>query len=74
MLSLIIFAVNVCAVIFTFGVGALITVPASYVLLNCFQLVNYYDREELKYFLDKHTIIKPEKEEVITREEFFKGE
>lgn len=73
-LSLIIFAVNVCAVIFTFGVGALITVPASYVLLNCFQLVNYYDREELKYFLDKHTIIKPEKEEVITREEFFKGE
>ena len=73
-LVLIIFAVNVFSFIFTFGVGALITVPASYVILNCFQLVNYYDREELKYFLDKNTIIKPEKEETITREEFFRGE
>ena len=73
-LALIIFALNVFAFIFTVGVGALITVPASYVVLNCFQLVNYYDREELKYFLDKKTIIKPEKEEVITREQFFKGE
>lgn len=73
-LALIIFALNVFALIFTFGVGVLITVPASYVVLNCFQLVNYYDREELKYFLDKNTIIKPEKEEVLTREEFFKGE
>lgn len=73
-LVLIIFALNVFAIVFTFGVGALITVPASYVILNCFQLVNYYDREELKYFLDKNTIIKPEKEEILTREEFFKGE
>ncbi|MDE7440372.1 MAG: hypothetical protein K2N23_07695 [Clostridia bacterium] len=73
-LSLIIFALNVFAVIFTFGVGALITIPASYVVLNCFQLVNYYDREELKYFIDKNTIIKPEKEETVTREEFFRGE
>ena len=73
-LVLIIFALNVFALIFTFAVGLLITVPASYVVLNCFQLVNYYDREELKYFIDKNTIIKPEKEEIITREEFFKGE
>lgn len=73
-LVLIIFALNVFAVLFTFGVGALITIPSSYVLLNCFQLVNYYDREELKYFLDKNTIIKPEKEETLTREEFFRGE
>lgn len=73
-LVLIIFAFNVFAIIFTFGVGALITIPASYVVLNCFQLVNYYDREELKYFLDKKTIIKPEKEETITREQFFKGD
>ena len=70
---LIIFALNVFAFLFTFGVGVLITIPASYVILNCFQLVNYYDREELKYFLDKNTIIKPEKEEVISREDFFKG-
>ena len=74
LLVLIIFALNVFSFIFTLGVGALITIPASYVILNCFQLVNYYDREELKYFIDKNTIIKPEKEEIITREEFFKGE
>ena len=73
-LVLIILALNVFAVVFTFGVGALITIPSSYVVLNSFQLVNYYDREELKYFLDKNTIVKPEKEEVISREEFFKGE
>ena len=73
-LVLIIFALNVFAFVFTFGVGTLITIPASYVVLNCFQLVNYYDREELKYFLDKNTIVKPEKEEIISREEFFKGE
>ncbi len=72
-LALIIFALNVFAIVFTFGVGALITVPASYVVLNCFQLVNYYDREELKYFIDKNTIIKPEKEEIVSREDFFKG-
>ena len=72
-LVLIIFALNVFAVVFTFGVGALITIPSSYVVLNSFQLVNYYDREELKYFIDKNTIIKPEKEEVISREDFFKG-
>ena len=74
MLALIIFALNVFAIIFTFGVGSLITIPASYVVLNCFQLVNYYDREELKYFIDKKTIIKPEKEETVSREEFFRGE
>ena len=73
-LSLIIFSVNVFSIIFTIGVGALISIPASYLALNCFQLVNYYDREELKYFIDKNTIIKPEKEEIITREEFFRGE
>lgn len=72
-LSLIILALNMFALIFTFGVGALITIPSSYIVLNCFQLVNYYEREDLKYFLDKNTIIKPEKEETVSREDFFKG-
>ena len=73
-LVLIIFALNVGAIIFTFGVAGLITVPSSYVILLSFEFVNYYDREELKYFIDKKTIIKPEKERTLTREEFFKGE
>lgn len=61
------------ATIFTFGVGALLTVPSSYVIIICFEMVNYYDREEIRYFVDKDTIIKPEKERVLSREEFFKG-
>ena len=73
-LVLIIFALNVGAIIFTFGVAELITIPSSYVILLSFEFVNYYDREELKYFIDKKTIIKPEKEHTLTREEFFKGE
>lgn len=68
-----ILAVNVMAMISTFGAASLLTVPASYVLLIGFEFVNYYDREKLKYFIDKHTIIKPEKEHELTREEFFKG-
>lgn len=73
-LIILIFAVNVCAIIFTFGVGALLTIPSSYVVLLCFEFVNYYDREEHKYFIDKNTIIKPEKERTLTKEEFFRGE
>lgn len=71
---LIIFTLNVAGIICTLGCAALITVPASYSILICFEFVNYYDREELKYFIDKNTIIKPEKEHVPTREEFFRGE
>ena len=71
---LIIMAVNVAAVLCTFGAGLLITIPSSYAILICFEFVNYYDREELKYFIDKNTIIKPEKERTLTREEFFRGE
>lgn len=71
---LLIYTLNVIMIIFTFGAAALITVPASYVLILSFEFVNFYDREELKYFIDKNTIIKPEKERVISREEFFRGE
>ncbi len=73
-LVLLIFAVNVIGILFTFGAGGLLTIPSSYLILLCFEFVNYYDREELKYFIDKHTLIKPEKEKPLTREEFFKGE
>jgi len=72
-LVLLIFSLNVAAVLCTFGAGALLTIPSSYVILVCFEFVNYYDREELKYFIDKKTIIKPEKEKPLTREEFFRG-
>lgn len=73
-LELIILALNIIALFFTFGVGLLVTLPASYVLLICYETVNYYDTKDLKFFLDKFTIIQPEKERVITREQFFRGD
>lgn len=72
-LILLIVALNIAAATFTFGVASLLTIPASYVIIISFEMVNYYDREELRYFLDKKTIIKPEKEHTMTREEFFTG-
>lgn len=72
-LIIIIIAINMIGLLFTFGVGLLLTLPSSFVMILCFEMVVYYDREELRYFLDNETIIKPDKERVITREQFFKG-
>lgn len=72
-LILIILGLNVAALLFTFGVGVILTIPASYAIIITFELVNYYDREELKYFVDKNTIIKPKKEAAISKEQFFTG-
>lgn len=71
---LIIFALNVAAFLLTLGAGLLITVPSSYAIIICFELVNYYDREEIKYSIDKNTIISPAKERPLSREEFFRGD
>lgn len=73
-LCVLIFGLNAAALLLTLGVGLLLTIPSSYVVLICFEFVNYYDREEIKYFVDKNTIIAPEKEKPLTREEFFRGE
>ena len=73
-LVLIILALNVAALFFTLGVGLILSVPASYVILITFEFVNYYDREEIKYFIDRDNIIKPKKETVLSREQFFSGE
>lgn len=70
---LLIFSINVAAALTTFGVGLLLTIPSSYVLILCYELVNYYDREGLKYFVDNNTIVCTAKEHPLTREEFFKG-
>lgn len=74
LLVLCVLAFNVAGLILTFGAGLLITVPASYLILIAFEFVNYCDNNDVKYFTDKNTIVKPEKESVMTREQFFKGE
>lgn len=71
---LMIFAMNVAAVLLTLGAGLLLTIPASYVIIICFEFVNYCDNNDVKYFTDDHTVIKPEREPVMTKERFFKGD
>ena len=74
MLTLIIFAMNMCAVFFTLGAGIIVAISTGNVLCTCFSFVNYCEDNKHKYFLDKNTIIRPETERVLTREEFFRGE
>lgn len=71
---LIVFALNMAALILTLGAGLLITIPSSYAIIISFEFVNYYDREEIKYSIDKNTIISPAKERPLSREEFFRGD
>ncbi len=71
---LIIMAMNVGAVLLTLGAGLLITIPSSYIILLAFQFVNYCDDNEILYFTDKNTIIKPDKVKKVSREDFFRGE
>ncbi|MGN0813924.1 MAG: hypothetical protein ACI4MH_01675 [Candidatus Coproplasma sp.] len=73
-LVLCVLAFNVAGLLLTFGAGMLITIPASYIILISFEFVNYCDNNDLKYFTDKNTIVKPEKETVQTREQFFRGQ
>ena len=69
-----VFLFSAAAVFLTFGAGLLITIPASYLILICMEFVNYCDGNEIKYFIDKHTIIKPDQEKETSREQFLKGE
>ena len=73
-LTLIIFALNMASIFFTLGAGFIITVSMGNVLCCCFAFVNYCEDNKHKYFLDRNTIIRPEIEHQLTREEFFRGE
>ncbi len=70
----VILGLNVAAIMFTFGAGLLITVPASFVMLISFEFVTYYDANGLKYFISGGVVVGPKKETPPTIEEFFKGE
>ncbi len=70
---LIIASLNIAAVLFTFGAGLLITIPASYIALICYQFVHYYSSNGYKYCIGDDIIIGPDQENPPTVEEFFKG-
>ena len=69
-----ILAINVLAAIGSFGAAPIITIPLSYLYLLCYQFVTYCDNNEIKYFTDKRTIIKPEHEKETSREQFLRGD
>ena len=73
-MTLIILALNVSALVFTFGAGLLITVPASFIMLISFEFVTYYNSNGLKFFIGSGSVVGPKKETPISVEEFFKGE
>lgn len=67
-------ALNIAALFFTFGAGLLITMPASALLQLSYKFVNYFDANRKKYFVDEYTVIGPKKEAPVTLKEFFKGD
>ena len=73
-LKLIVFALNVAAGLFTFGAGLLLTLPASSLILSSYCFVNYFDANELKYFVDSYTVVGPKKDTPVSREEFFRDD
>ena len=73
-MKLIFIAINVAALLFTFGAGILLTLPATHLMQISYNFVNYFDANKLKYFVDEYTVIGPKKEKPLTREEFFKGD
>lgn len=60
---LIILCTNVLCGVSSFGAALLLTIPVSYLLLICIQFVSGYTFSRKKYFLNKDTIVKPEREE-----------
>lgn len=59
----IILALNVVAVLFTFGSALLLTIPASYILMVCIEFISYYNIEKKKYFATADKIVVPHEQQ-----------
>lgn len=62
-----IIVVNGFAILFTFGVGLLITIPVSSVLINTFQMSAFYGCYGMRYYVDYATIVEPKRMEATER-------
>ena len=60
---LVIYFINVFFGLFTFFVGLLITIPASYLLYCVFGMVTVYDCQGMRYYVDVYNVISPAKKE-----------
>lgn len=52
---------NLFVALFTLGVGLVLTIPLTLVLLDCFQMVSYYGCYGMRYYVDNSTIVEPRK-------------
>lgn len=55
------FVVNYVCAHYTFGVSLLLTLPATVVLLNAIFMVNYYESQGMRYYIDSNSIVNPRK-------------
>ena len=51
--------INVFGGVFTYGVGLIITIPTTFVLLSIFNLVAYYSSNGQRYYLDSNNVMAP---------------
>lgn len=54
-----IFAVNLFALSFTYGVGLLLTLPLSVLVILIFNCTMYYNSNGMRYYTDPRTIVSP---------------
>lgn len=55
---------NVLIGTFTFMVGLILTVPASYLLYSIFGMVVTYEGQGMRYYIDVYNVITPKKKEI----------
>lgn len=56
-------AVNMFLGLFTFGVGLLVSVPASYMLYSAFGMIIAFEGQGMRYYVDIYNVITPRKKE-----------
>jgi len=59
-----VFFINVFVGTFTFMLGLIITIPASYVLFSSFGMVAVYEAQGMRYYVDIYNVITPRKKEI----------
>jgi hypothetical protein len=63
-LILTIIFINVSVAVFTLTIGLIITIPASYVVYNCFGMSLVYETQGMRYYIDTYSVVTPRKKEI----------
>lgn len=66
-LSLTIIFINFFVGLLTFGVGFIVTIPASCIIVTVFQNVSYYMSTGQRYYVDNYNVIAPKAQEYTDR-------